>query len=285
MTSSNGTAEIVSMEDARARRRAAELDPESFPDAGVHLRGVREAAGFTLEQVAARTHIKAAYLKAIEDLDLDALPTRAFAVGFVKTYAEALGLNAGEVVARFKADAGVSAPAEIATEKFEAAEAAASQAERKELSLWAVIAVVAFIVWSAWQISRPREEATPFGLGGAPAPTATAVPLASPPQALQEARVGPTSRVVEPALIEPVEPVYPPRCESEAAAVETVEIAFNLTRGGVVTGERVASSTNSCFNDAALNAARRWRFSPRTIDGEASPAYDQRHIIRFERPS
>ena len=85
-------------------------------------------------------------------------------------------------------------------------------------------------------------------------------------------------------VLDAVEPVYPRRCESEAGAVETVEIAFNITRGGVVSGERVAATTNACFNDAALNAARRWRFSPRTVDGEIRPAYDQRHTFTFEKP-
>jgi TonB family protein len=283
VASKNGTAEIVSMEDARARRRAADLDPAGFPDVGVYLRGVREAAGYTLEELAARTHIKAVCLKAIEELDLDALPTRAFAVGFVKTYAEALGLNSGDVVARFKSDAGLGAPLEIETEKFEAAEAAASDAERKELSLWAVVAVVLFIVWCAWQITRPHSEATPFGLEAGPAALIPA-PVPPSPEALRGVEPAALPQVVEPLLIERIEPVYPRRCESDAGPVEMVEIAFNITRGGVVSGERVASASKACFNDAALNAVRRWRFSPRTVDGEASPAYDQRYTIRFDRP-
>lgn len=283
VASNNGTAEIVNMEDARARRRAADLDPAGFPDAGIYLAGVREAAGYTLEELAARTHIKAPYLKAIEELDLDVLPSRAFAVGFVKTYAEALGLNPADVVARFKSDAGLSAPLEIETEKFEAAETAASEAERKELSLWAVIAVVAFIVWCAWQITRPRSEATPFGLAAGSA-AMVAAPVPPSPEALRGVEPVALPRVVEPELIERIEPVYPRRCESEAGPVESVEIAFNITRGGVVGGERVAGASNPCFNDAALNAVRRWRFSPRTVDGEASPAYDQRYTIRFDKP-
>lgn len=280
MATNNGTAEIVNMEDARARMRAAELDPEGFPDAGVHLRGVREAAGLSLDDVAARTHIKASYLKAIEDLEIDALPTRAFAVGFVKTYAEALGLDPDAVAMRFKAETGQSAPVEVDAEKFEAAEAAASHSERKELSLWAVFVIVAFIIWCALQISRPHGESTPFGLAVKSPPPAEKAPAAPP----QDAPLTPSSRVVNPVLIERIEPVYPQRCESGAQTVETVEVAFNITRGGVVTGERVAKSTNSCFDEAALNAVRRWRYSPRTVDGEAAPAYDQRHAIRFEKP-
>jgi len=283
VASNNGTAEIVNMEDARARRRALEAEPESFPHTGAHLRAVREAAGFTLEEISARIHVKAVYLNAIEEMALDAGPSRAFLLGFVKTYAESLGLNPAEVVLRYKVDAGLTAPPEVETEKFEAAEAAASEADRRELSLWAVIVVVAFIVWCAWQITRPRTEATPFGSRQQAAETV--LPLTPPsPEALQGVEPVPLPRVVEAKVLEAVEPVYPRRCESEAGAVETVEIAFNITRGGVVSGERVAATTNACFNDAALNAARRWRFSPRTVDGEIRPAYDQRHTFTFEKP-
>lgn len=282
MVSNNGTAEIVNMEDARARRRASDLGPDGFEHAGAHLRAVRETSGMPLEELSRRIHIKASYLAAIESLDLSALPSRAFALGFVKTYAEALGLDSREVLGRFKADAGFTAPPVVETEKFEAVEAAASDAERKELSLWAVIAVVAFIVWCAWQITRPREEVTPFG-GRLPAESAAPLPAPSP-EALQGAEPVPLPRMIEAAPIEAIEPVYPRRCEAEAAAVETVEVAFNVTRGGVVSGERVAESTNSCFNDATLNAVRRWRFSPRTIDGEARPAYDLRRTFTFKKP-
>lgn len=286
MATNNGSAEIVNMEDERARRRATELDPDEFVNAGAHLKAVREAAGHSLDELAEKTHIKARYLAAIETMTLSDLPSRPFAIGFVRGYAEALGLDPAAIVDRFKVDAGFAAAVEVEPQKFEAAQSAAEAAERPELSLWAVFAVVAFVVWCAIMISRPREATTPFSLNPALPPSAQAdqPPILPSDEALQGVAPAPLPRVVEPVLIERIEPVYPRRCEADAAPVETVEIAFNITLGGVMSGERVASSSNSCFDEAALNAARRWRFSPRTVDGAPRPAYDQRYTLRFEKP-
>jgi protein TonB len=117
--------------------------------------------------------------------------------------------------------------------------------------------------------------------GAAAAPETVSAP---PPSAVLGVEPQPMAVVVEPILIDKVEPVYPTRCENSAANVELVEIAFNVTVNGVIAGERIASSSNACFNDAALNAARRWRYSPKMVNGAAKPAYDLRYTFSFQRP-
>lgn len=270
MATNNGSAEIVNMDDARARRRASELSAADYETSGAHLKAVREASGLTVEEVSERTHIKADYLGAIEDMQVGRLPSRPFAIGFVKVYAEALGLDPRPVVARFKEEAGYSAPVEVESEKFEAAQRATAEAERPHMSLLAFVAILFFILWCAWQITQPRGE------------TGAVVEVASAAGQGGAAPAG--ANVVEARLIDAPEPVYPQRCESAAAPLETIEVAFNVTAAGAVSGERIAASTNSCFDAAALNAARRWRFSPRTVDGAPRTAYDQRFTVSFERP-
>jgi TonB family protein len=283
----DGSAEIVNMEAARTRLRASELNPNDYPSAGAHLRAVREAAGLSLEEMSFRTNVKASFLDSIEKMTLDKLPSRPFAIGFAKVYADALGVESSALVARFKADAGYTAPVETQVEKFEAAEAAAdaSDPERPNLSLLAVGFVLAFILWCAWQITMPRAVKTPYNLD----PTAEAASgeeaqAAPPPGIVLGVEPAPMAIIVEPILIEKVDPIYPTRCENSAAKVELVELAFNVTMNGVIAGERVASSSNPCFNDAALNAARRWRYSPKMVNGAAKPAYDLRYTFSFERP-
>ena len=67
------------------------------------LRGERERQGIGLDQIQAETHIRVTQLRAIEDDRLDALPAEAYARGFVRTYAELLGLDGDQMVQMFNA--------------------------------------------------------------------------------------------------------------------------------------------------------------------------------------
>jgi cytoskeleton protein RodZ len=76
------------------------------PRVGETLRDARESAGFSLDDVADEIKIKRSYLQAIEEGRYDALPSRTYAVGWVRSYAQALGLNADEMVARIRFEVG-----------------------------------------------------------------------------------------------------------------------------------------------------------------------------------
>lgn len=268
MAINNGSAEIVRMEDARARRRGE----GEFAHAGAFLASAREAIGLSITEAAAKTHIKERHLEAIETLEIASLPPRPYAVGFVRTYAEFLELDAGQVVSRFKEDAGYEVAQPIEVEKFEAAETAAEN-ENHDMSLAAVIVIILFMVWCAWQITRPHEVTMLGEEPGESAPVTTAAPPAPEPREVIEARI-----------LERVEPIYPLRCAASAQSIESVTVVFNITTAGRVAGERVAQASDGCFGDAALNALRRWRFEPRKVDGEAHPAYDQEISFTFNRP-
>ena len=71
---------------------------------GHHLRAVREHKGLSLVQVAEATRVRRVYLEALEANDLAPLPSRPFAVGYVRAYARALGLDGDAAVARFKTE-------------------------------------------------------------------------------------------------------------------------------------------------------------------------------------
>lgn len=76
--------------------------------AGVMLREAREDRDMTLEQVSSVINIRVVQLQAIEEGDYDALPGATYAVGFIRSYADHLGLNSAEVVSRFKAEHSVN---------------------------------------------------------------------------------------------------------------------------------------------------------------------------------
>lgn len=72
---------------------------------GAELRAARQRLGWALPDVAATLRIRLPFLEAIEDGRVADLPGNAYAVGFLRTYATTLGLDAAEVARRFRAEA------------------------------------------------------------------------------------------------------------------------------------------------------------------------------------
>jgi len=72
---------------------------------GAELREARQRIGCSVEAIAAELRIKPAYLQALEDGQLGAIPGNAYAIGFLRSYARALGLDADAVCRRFREEA------------------------------------------------------------------------------------------------------------------------------------------------------------------------------------
>jgi cytoskeleton protein RodZ len=68
------------------------------------LKQTRERYGQSLRDVSSNLRIRLAYLQAIENGRFRELPGPTYAVGFVRSYAEYLGLDAAEIVRRFKGE-------------------------------------------------------------------------------------------------------------------------------------------------------------------------------------
>lgn len=71
---------------------------------GADLRAARERVGCSLPAMSAHLRIRLPYLEAIEDGRIADLPGTAYAMGFVRTYAQSLGLDADEISRRFRAE-------------------------------------------------------------------------------------------------------------------------------------------------------------------------------------
>jgi transcriptional regulator with XRE-family HTH domain len=145
--------------------------------AGEKLREARARAGLTLDAAAERTRIRRDYLEALETMDPRGLPARAYAIGYLRTYASALGLDGGAIVEQFKR--------EVDTETGRAQPSAAAKM-RKEIKLprgvfgavMILASVAAVAMWYADQSSRSP------GLSNLPSP-----PDAAPEWARADFRV------------------------------------------------------------------------------------------------
>jgi cytoskeletal protein RodZ len=74
---------------------------EKLKELGSRLRQLRTEQSLPLEEVAARTRIQARLLNAIEEGRLDQLPEPVYIKGFIKRFADALGLNGAEFASDF----------------------------------------------------------------------------------------------------------------------------------------------------------------------------------------
>jgi cytoskeleton protein RodZ len=72
---------------------------------GASLREARERLGWSLPQVASGLRISLSRLESLEDGRIDQLPGNAYAIGYVRAYATLIGLDAEEMVRRFKREA------------------------------------------------------------------------------------------------------------------------------------------------------------------------------------
>ena len=83
-----------------------EANPPVKASVGEVLRATRLRLGIDLGAVAATLHIRVSFLEAIESGNYDALPGGTYAVGFIRSYGEQLGLDGVELVRRFKHETG-----------------------------------------------------------------------------------------------------------------------------------------------------------------------------------
>ncbi len=153
---------------------------------GHSLREARQRKGLSLADVEEITKIRTHYLKALEDENYELLPGNTYVVGFLRTYARTLGLDAQELVEEFKA---ASAKPEEVIKPVE------PLARERRLSiprglLIAGLCILALITlfgvdW-VWKSARPAEQRPPTTTPAATnpeKPQPKPVPSVTPPTA------------------------------------------------------------------------------------------------------
>ncbi len=166
---------------------------------GQDLRLAREANGWTLEAVSEHLRIRLPYMQAIEDGRLADLPASAYAIGFVRAYAKALGLDQDEIARRFRAEGGevnrkteLSFPAPVPERGVPA------------LAVVAVGAVLVIGAYAAWYRMSGDQRPGPEAVQIVPdrlTPLVAERPVASPP---------PAPATPPPAIVAEDAPIAPP---------------------------------------------------------------------------
>nr|WP_305123239.1 helix-turn-helix domain-containing protein [Roseomonas sp. GC11] len=155
------------------------------------MREARLSLGVSLEDLADQLRINRRYLAALEEGRVRDLPGVAYGTGFVRSYAQSMGLDAPDLVRRFREGAGAAARGKDLV--FPEPVPDRGVPAGAVILLGAVLAVGAYAAWYQWSGSGERSvDAVP--------------PL--PPRLEQTARE---------AGMPPL-PGVPPRAESPAAA-------------------------------------------------------------------
>ncbi len=111
---------------------------------GEELREARMALGVSVADMAERIRIRRVYLVALEEGRLKDLPGQAYVVGFLRNYANALGLNTDEVLRRFRE---VSVPSGKADLVFPEPVPSRGVPAGAVMLAGAVLAVAAYVGW------------------------------------------------------------------------------------------------------------------------------------------
>ena len=200
---------------------------------GGELRTARERLGWDIEAVAEALRLKPSFIRAIEQGDLAGLPAPAYTVGFVRTYATALGLDPNEAIRRFRGERDeVNRKTELA---FPAPVPHRGVPAGALILVGAIIAVGGYIGWYHYSGRSLRSTATvdqvpahleplappavPRVVMVAPASPANGAPPVPPPAAYdaslaREPDVSPSSA----AAAVPMPPAAPPVAAASAPA-------------------------------------------------------------------
>lgn len=182
----------------RIHLREISGDSESpLQTVGQDLRAARLRRGDEIAQVSRALKIRKDHLEALEEDRLEDLPGKTYAIGFVRSYARHLGLDATEYVERFKRD--ISGRTEDKVHE----PAPIHQDEGRRLPQgWRIItgAVVILIGWGAWHLlSNQISSNQPVPPAPVLNPPRPAAPPPKPAPAEQTATPSPAATAPAPA--------------------------------------------------------------------------------------
>lgn len=169
---------------------ATDEQPRDF---GRYLQACRINKGISLDAISRLTRITKAILKQIESEDMAQLPAPVFVKGFLRSYAEAVGADKDEALARYQASLKITRQTEQSQTSWEKPSPLLPRILIALVAVGAVIAATLFV--SGHFLSRPAKEQIE------PSQTPASVAPTPEPAASQDTETAPETRQ-EPSSIE-----------------------------------------------------------------------------------
>lgn len=219
---------------------------------GSSLRDARVRKGLELTNVEAETKIRAKYLRALEEERFDLLPGDTYVKGFLRIYAEKLGLDGQLYVDEYNSRFSLSEEPVVANRPRRRARQGRFEASAVVVALAGIVAVTVLVI-AAWRLGGSED-------GGGGSPTAAGPTVGESTSAATTAA---------PA--------------SEAPPVQLLLTAQRgssqvVVRRGSASGAILWEGTLSKGDDQPVEGTRLWVFLQRsqnialTLNGEATPS-------------
>ncbi|HWQ87606.1 helix-turn-helix domain-containing protein [Brevundimonas sp.] len=215
------------------------------PTLGDGLRVAREQSGRSLAELSAVTRVPVRYLTALEQNDFSTLPNRVFSIGYVRAYADALGLDEQLAVERFKRETPdpsvpLQAPVGVAFEDV--------RRYSPRLIAAGLALIVAVVGWNVFQRVSLMRAPQPSDIAAVPeswtlgaVPGQSALRLSAPQPAPPDQTI--PALYVTPGLeaeLTGVDPASPEGLAAAASSASPVQRAFN-PRGAIYGASASAS--------------------------------------------
>ncbi len=226
---------------------------------GETLRAAREAEGYAIEDIAAEVKIKPQHLLAIEESRFNDLPSRTYAVGFVRAYASTLGLDVDALVADTRREVAHYMPHKQPQMMMPEV---VSEQPLPSSSLVVITAALAFLLSAAGYVfTRDTAVTTPtqppsISAKHTPAASVVTKPAAVvPPPVQQQAQQQAVQQPVQPQVQQPAialpQPVVQAVPHEEPAAVDTADVDTTHVSSGFLQKGLVAPATPAAPGKAA----------------------------------
>ena len=139
-----------SLEDAEPEQGSMLKETPNHTGVGTRLQEARIVSKRSLKQVVSALRIRQVYIQAIEEERYSDLPGSAYAVGFVRSYAEYLGLDHDQIVRDFRAEtANYNHPTDL---NFPEPEAKSQTPPVAVAVVSLLVAVALYVSWERWPV-------------------------------------------------------------------------------------------------------------------------------------